>query len=542
MASARGTGPHHQLTPSLAALAALFLVLPLSGCKHAKETAQSSASLARTSAAPVETQTAQLGTAIRWTPVTGSLVALQDVPLSFRTGGRIASVLVREGDTVAPGQVVATLDTADQESQVRAALAGIAAAQAKVAQASAAYKQQLVSSRAALQAAEAAYGLQKVTTRTGVDSAKAALEAARAQLSQVKEGARSQEVRRAGTQVAIAQANLDKAEADVRRYRSLVRQGAVAKSVLETYETTAQVARENLRAAQEVLSLTKEGARAQEVTQADQMVRQAEEGLRRAQAGTAQDAVRRADVESARAALAQNEVRRSDVLAARATLKQLYSSLAIVRKALADSQLRSPIAGQVAARSSEPGEVVAAGAPVFRVVALDSVFFEPSVPDRDLAGVSLDQSVEVTVNAFPKRRFQGTVTKIYPAGSEKSRAFPIRITLSNPGGLLRPQMFAQGRIRSETHSSAVLVPLTAVLRSEGASGDGDSARLFTAEGGVAREHKVRLGLASEDGALVEVSSVAAGSQVITSGQRGLSDGDKVTATSAGGEPKVALRG
>jgi RND family efflux transporter MFP subunit len=498
--------------------------MSLSGCGGSKSV---SAVAKAPSAAPVETRAAIRGVAVRAITATGSLVSLQDVTLSSRIAGRLAVVSVREGDSVAAGQVVALLDTSDQESQVQAAEGAVAAAKARVAQAEAAYRQQKTSSRSVVHAAEAAYGQQRVSTQAGIESAASALAAARAQLSQVREGARGQDIRRAESQVAVARASSNNAQADLRRYQQLAKDGAVSQSSLDKFVTAGEVAREQLRAAEEGLSLVKEGARSQEVTQAEQVVRQAEERLRQARAAAAMDQVRQADVETARAALAQNDVRRAEILAARAALQQALGSLAIARKALADSAIRTPIAGQVAARHAEPGQTVSPGAPLLQVVALDSVFFEPSVPDRELEFVRIGQPVQVTANGVPGRTFVGRVTKIYPSGSSQSRSVPIRITLANPDQALRPQMFAQGRIETARHARAVLVPKDSLVRNDG--GSSSEAKVFIETGGVARERAVSVGLPSADGSLVEVTGIPDGARVIAAGQGNLSDGDRVTA-------------
>lgn len=518
--------------PLLLSLIAVAAVA-LAGCSKKSEPTAPPVTPATDRGTPVEVRTATNGTVTHWVSVTGSLVSLQDVPLSARAAGRLAEVYVREGDTVTAGQVIARLDMSDQESQVRSAEAAVAAARARVAQSEASYRQQLVSSQTVLQSAEAVYKWQQTTTTTGIQSAEAAVQAAQANLSQVKEGARSQDVRRAETQVAIAQANLNKASSDVRRYRTLAKEGAVAQSTLEQYETTEQVLKEQLRSAQEALSLVKEGARSQEVVQAEQQVRQAQEQLRQARAAVSQNEVKRADVASARAAQAQNEVRKADVLAARATLQQAESTLAIARKALVDASVISPISGQVSSRTADPGQVLAAGAPILRVVSLNSVYFEPSVPDREIGFVQAGKRVEVTLSAFPNRKFIGQVTKIYPAGSQQSRAFPVRITIQNPDGALRPQMFAQGRIEAEQKSGVVLIPRDALIRSDNRAEAANRARVFTVESGIAKEHTVVLGLTSEDGTRIQADGILAGTQVIVSGQRGLADGDAVAAKPAG---------
>lgn len=545
------------------ALALAALLVSGVAASNRKQPAPPKTKTAAPTGTPVEVQPATTGDVARWTSVTGSLASLQDVALSSRMAGRLAQVLVREGDKVSAGQVIARLDTVDLEARVRAEQGSVAAAQARVVQAQAslrqqvvtsrtgvasaeaAYHQQLTNTRAAIDSAEAVYRQQLVQSRTNIESAESALRSAKANLSQVREGSRKQEITRAETQVSIAKANATKAQADARRYQELVKEGAVAEAVAEQYQTSYEVAREQLRAAEQSLSLVKEGARSQEVDQAEQSVRQAEERLRQAKAAAAQDEVRRADLETARAGSAQNEVRhaalqsaraarsqddvrQAEVQAAHAALEQAQSALSIAQKNLSDASVISPVSGQVAARTADPGQVVAAGAPILRVVSLDTVYFEPSVPERELGRLKVGQRVEIAVDAFPRQTFAGSITRIYPAGSSKSRSFPVRIAIANPGRLLRPQMFARGRIETERRSHVVLVPRDALLKDE-KSGDSTAAgRLFTVENDTVLERPVTIGLSSPDGQRIEAQGVPNNALVVTAGQRSLSNGDRVT--------------
>jgi RND family efflux transporter MFP subunit len=507
-------------------------LLTQTGCKPPGSGAFPAQTAPGDKTATVVAQPAQRGPATHWVTVAGSLAALNDVPISSRIGGRLARVAIREGDAVGAGQAVAELDMADQRSQVRVAEGVVRAAQAKVAQVQAAYRQQIVISRTSVKAAEAAYSQQRTDTRAGIDAAEAALTGAQAQLSQVREGSRRQQIRRAQEQVTIAEAELEKAQADTERYRTLTSQGAAARATLEQYERDVKVARAKLRAAQEDLSLQQEGSRSQEVVQAEQAVRQAEERRRQAKAAAGQDEVRAADLEAARAGVSQVDVRAADVRAAKASLSQAQDSLAIYRKALSDAFIRAPISGRVASRTAEPGEVVNAGQAILRVVALNSVGFEPAVPAQDLALIRVGQRVEVTVTSLAATPFVGSVTVVYPAGSAASRTFTVRISIDNSRGVLRPEMFAQGRILVEQRRQALLVPETALLRSTDRNADDSRRRLFTVENGRAVEHQVTVGLRADDSKRVEVRGLTEGAQVIVEGQADLSDGDKVTVSQA----------
>ncbi|MDX1935269.1 MAG: efflux RND transporter periplasmic adaptor subunit [Capsulimonadales bacterium] len=340
--------------------------------------------------------------------LTGALKADREVRLTTRNAGRIAEVFVREGDAIKARQILARLDTRELTAQERSADAAIAAARAQAAQAAAALRQQIVS------------------TTSAIAEAEAGLRGAKAQLDQLLAGARSQEKAQAGAQVAIARANLMRAEDDWKRYERLARAGAVAEMEADQYRTNRDIAAEQVRAQEEALSLLNAGARQQEIEQARQAVRRAEEMLRQAKATEAQIDLRRAEVQAAQAVLWQ---RRNEKLIATETLR--------------DADLVAPFAGWVTARSAQPGQRVAADETLFTLVSR-AVYFEPSVPETDFRHLRVGERVQVTVDAFPGRSFTGRITLMGASAQTTGRAFPVRIELLNDDGRsLRPGMFAR---------------------------------------------------------------------------------------------------
>lgn len=141
-------------------------------------------------------------------------VEIREVQLGFRVGGRIAQLLVDEGDRVTPGQVLAQLDTRpleDKLAQADARLAGASAVASRDANGS--RPQQIVEAQAALASAEAALvearrqlerrqslvgkgfisRAEVQTAEAGVDAARARTDAARAALSLAQEGVRGED-------------------------------------------------------------------------------------------------------------------------------------------------------------------------------------------------------------------------------------------------------------------------------------------------------------------------------------------------------------
>lgn len=526
------------LLESRRTLSAFSLFLPLclgalSGCKPPQPPA---ASTTKTDTTPaVVVQTTRIGDVAQTVAVTGSLVALQDISLSAKQGGRLTELSVREGDTVSAGQVLARVDAVDLQSQVRADEAAVSSAQAKVAQSQAAYKQQVATTTATIASARAAYDQQVATSSAQIRSMQSALTAARANLSTVQEGARPEERLQTEASLASAEANFKKAQADVNRYGKLHDAGAVSDAEMDQYRNALAVAQANLNSARAALKLQQQGNRRQDVEQAQEKVRQAEESLRQAQAAKATDAVKKADLETALAQKAQDSVKLADVQAAKAALLQAQNTLTIARQAVADTIVVSPISGRISVRSAEPGQIIKSDTVLLHVITLDSVYFEPSVPDTVMARIRVGQTVDVHIDTYPGRLFPGTITKIYPQSSATSRAVSIRVTLPNTQGMLRPNMFAQGQIVTEKREGVVLVPRAALLQTSdttGSTADAGKSTVFTVEDNIAHAHSVTTGLTAEKGDWVEVKGIPAKSTVVVLGQNDIKDGQKVTTTAA----------
>ena len=501
----------------------------LSGCAPKK--ADTAPKMAGPTTVSVVIQSVRVGDVTQTVPVTGSLVALQDVSLSAKQGGRLAEISVREGDKVSAGQILARVDATDLVSQMHADEAGVSSAQAKVEQAEAAYRQQVANTASGIASARAAYDQQVATSSANVRSAQSALNSAKSNLSTVQEGARPEERIQTQAALASAEANFKKAQADVTRYGKLHDAGAVSEAEMDQYRNTLDVAQANLNSAKAALQLQQQGNRRQDVEQAQEKVRQAEESLRTAQAARSTDAVKKADLETAIAQKAQDSVKLADVQAAKAALQQAQNTLTIARQAVADTVVRAPIAGRISARSAEPGMIIKSDTILLHLITLDSVYFEPSVPDTTMGKIRVGQRVDVRIDTYPGQIFAGTITKIYPQGSSTSRSVPLRVTLQNTQGMLRPNMFAQGAIVTDRHDGVVLAPRAALIQTTDASGNltGKTA-LFSVEDDVAHEHMVTPGLSTDKGDWIEVKGIPRKSEVVILGQNGLKDGQKVVTT------------
>ena len=161
-------------------------------------------------------------------------------------------------------------------------------------------------------------------------------------------------------------------------------------------------------------------------------------------------------------------------------------------KALGDSAIRAPFAGLVAERFVEAGEYVRADSKVARIVAIDPVRLDLSVPEPYIHYVSQGMTVKFDVSAWPGQVFEAKVKYIGAELREPSRDLLVEAESPNGDQKLRPGMFAVARLELPSEP-ALVVPKTA-LRTEGTT-----TRAFVIKGDHVEERLVELGVESDVG-------------------------------------------
>ena len=126
---------------------------------------------------------------------------------------------------------------------------------------------------------------------------------------------------------------------------------------------------------------------------------------------------------------------------------------------------RSPVSGVVMEKKALQGMRFMPGDSLFQIADLSSVWVIADVYEQDLASVKVGERASVRISAYPERSFSGRITFIYPTLKQETRTVPVRIELPNPGGLLKPAMFAQVELSAGSKEKVVAVPTSAVIDS-----------------------------------------------------------------------------
>ncbi len=151
------------------------------------------------------------------------------------------------------------------------------------------------------------------------------------------------------------------------------------------------------------------------------------------------------------------------------------------------------------------------------------------VIEQDYPKIRIRQPAFITSDAFPGRKFSGTVVRVAPILKEASRQARIDIEVPNPENLLKPGMFVRIHVELTKHDRATVVPVTALIKRGGIQG----VFLADLEEGKARFVPVTPGIVNNE--FAEIVKPSLSGQVVTLGQHLLEDGASIIL--AGAKPE-----
>ena len=126
---------------------------------------------------------------------------------------------------------------------------------------------------------------------------------------------------------------------------------------------------------------------------------------------------------------------------------------------------RSPVSGIVMEKKAVQGMRFMPGESLYQIADLSAVWVIADVFEQDLGLIKTGAKAQVKINAYPDKTFSAKVTYVYPTLQAETRTVAVRLELANPGGLLKPGMFAQVELPVGANAPVVTVPLSAVIDS-----------------------------------------------------------------------------
>ena len=260
-------------------------------------------------------------------------------------------------------------------------------------------------------------------------------------------------------------------------------------------------------------------------------------------------AVEAADLASAKAVLAEAEMafqRQSDLIAKRVTSEASLDTARAKRDAaqaavnkieavIAQKTIKAPVSGRLGIRKVERGQYVASGMTLVTVQALDPIRVDFPMPEQAIGKLRVGQQIEIGVDAFPGEVFKGRIELLDARVAQDTRTLLVRGSLPNAKHKLLPGMFANVVVLVGEPRDVVTVPRTAVTyslygdslyvvkpadaKTEGAAPAGEPK--LTAD-----RRFIKTGQARDDRVAV-ISGIAAGDEVVTTGQLKLNPGASI---------------
>ena len=268
-----------------------------------------------------------------------------------KVAGYLAELKIKEGDMVTIGQLVARIDRPDLQAQLL--------------------------------------------------RDEAALARAKAQLRDLEQGARTQELQEAAANLSAAKSLAEKAKADFERYSRLFRDGAISTQQLDNSRSAHEVAANNLLAAQSRYSLLQAGTRPETIE------------------------AQRLEVQRSQAVLVSSQTQ------------------------LADTSVASPLAGRVLSKNYEKGEFVNAGSAIATIGDMRDCWVKVYVATEQLGRIRLGQAAKVKIDAYPDRIFRGEIKEISQNAeytprqsiTQRERAnmvFAVKVKIDNAEEFMKP--------------------------------------------------------------------------------------------------------
>jgi membrane fusion protein, heavy metal efflux system len=162
--------------------------------------------------------------------------------------------------------------------------------------------------------------------------------------------------------------------------------------------------------------------------------------------------------------------------------------------------ITAPISGTVAEREVTLGQSFSdAGERLMTIVNDSRVFATANIYEKDLERVRIGQQIRVKIPSVPERIFTGRITVIDSVVADATRVIPVKAEINNPGGILKPGMFAQLEVLTDETSPPVLaIPSSAVIEANNIT------QVYIQNGNTYQPVEVTLGETSGD--MVEVKT------------------------------------
>lgn len=334
-------------------------------------------------------------------------VEADEIHVGSKVGGRVAEVLVKEGQQVSQGQPLIRFESYDLDARRNEAAAAVFQAEANLEK------------------------MRHLSRPEEIAQARAQAEAARASMELARHGPRQQEIDAARAEVNAADADYEVARVSLARTARLTESGDVSRQEYDNAKAAHDRAKARRDVAREQLELLLAGTRPEEIERAERLHREA----------------------VARQQLVERGARKEDIEAAQAQLDRARATLQQIETQMGELVIESPADAFVEVMRLRPGDLINPGASVATLVEVDRLWVRVYVPEPEMGHAQLGKEVSVRVDTYPDETFAGRVEHVSSRGeftprnvqTREERAhqvFAMRVRVDNSAGKLRAGMAA----------------------------------------------------------------------------------------------------
>lgn len=202
------------------------------------------------------------------------------------------------------------------------------------------------------------------------------------------------------------------------------------------------------------------------------------------------------------------------ILAQEARVDQVKAMVKSIKVQISKTYLRSPIAGKVAKKNFDVGEVVSANSPAFLVLSEGNLEVEANITEADISKIKIGDSTKMTLDAYGDQVvFLAKVSKIDPAETiiEGIATYKTTFEISEQDERLKPGMTANLDILIATKNSVLAIPQRNITSKNGLR----FVRVYLS-GGQEEERQIEVGLRGSDGFIEIISGLREGELVLAS--------------------------
>lgn len=223
-------------------------------------------------------------------------------------------------------------------------------------------------------------------------------------------------------------------------------------------------------------------------------------------------ALKSLDLAKAKLAYKKEPPRDFQISAAQANVRRARANLNRYYSELGDSSIKAPVDGTITKVNVDPGEISSMSNFAISMIGVSNLQVEVDVPESDITKLSLNDPVEITLDAFEStEKFAGVISFIDPAATVINEViyYKVKVSLNEQNELIKSGMTADLAILTEQKEKALVIPARAVVYKN------DKAYVQVLVDNQPQEKEVELGLKGDDSLVEILSGLAIDEEVIT---------------------------